>query len=193
MPLFCIFFFVFLVILFFFSFFYLCCFSFEFQTLFWVLRLHQWRGETKMAWSYIMKPVLWNEFHIGYIFTSKLFSVLMYILYMITYFFKGNIKVATTAVAPLYAKAVVIECAGKTDVKSEGGLKPYQGLVLNFFIKFSVYNRVFQMSGPYSRYLLFACSSFCFDLLCPWFKEACVLYSLPRLLIAPAFSGILIF
>lgn len=67
----------------------------------------------------------------------------MYILYMIMFFFKGNIKVATTALAPLNAKAVVIECAGKTDVKSEGGLKPYQGLVVNFFVKFSVYNKTF--------------------------------------------------
>lgn len=64
-------------------------------------------------------------------------------------------KVATTAVALLYAKAVVILCvaaspgAGKTDVKSEGGLKPYQGLVLNFLKIFVFYFFVFLPKSPW--------------------------------------------
>lgn len=49
---------------------------------------------------------------------------------MIKFFLRKHKK--TSVVAPLDAKAVVIECVGKTAVKSEGGLKPYQGLVLNF-------------------------------------------------------------
>ena len=82
-----------------------------------------------------MTLVSWNEFSIDCIFIFKLYFCSDLSTVYDKVFLKENVKEA--AVAPLRAKAIIIEQVAvspeqKGRTWSEGGLKPYQGLVTNF-------------------------------------------------------------
>lgn len=110
-----------------------------------------------------------------------------------TKFFLRKHKSSYLCSSSLRCKSSCNRVCRKDSCKKWGWFETISGLSFKFFIKFSVYNNSFPDKWTIqscSHDLLFACSSFYFDTLCPWFKEVCVLDPLPSLLIASTFSGI---